>query len=128
MWTPRGRRPSATGSSVTSARRGEIWLVDLGVPVGHEQGKVRPALVVSSDRWNEHAATLTVLPLTTTRHGFPTRVVIEPDGLNRLDAVSYARCEDIRAVSERRLVHSLGRVDPVVMTDVTRTLRIFLDD
>lgn len=112
---------------MSRARRGEIWLVDFGVPVGHEQGKVRPALVVSSDRWNEHASTLTVLPLTSTRHGFPTRVEIEPDATNGLDAVSYARCEDIRAVSERRLVHSMGRVDAVVMTDVTRTLRIFLD-
>lgn len=102
--------------------------MDLGVPVGHEQGKVRPALVVSSDRWNEHASTLTVLPLTTTQHGFPTRVELEPDAMNGLDTVSYARCEDIRAVSERRLVHSLGRVNPVVMSVVTRTLRIFLDD
>ena len=34
------------------ARRGEVWLVDFGVPVGREGGYVRPAVVVSSDMLN----------------------------------------------------------------------------
>lgn len=115
-------------SNVTDARRGELWLLDLGEPVGHEQGWRRPGLVVSSDRWNRHASTVTVLPLTRTRHDLPTRVEIEPDALNGLDATSYARCEDIRSVSERRLVHAIGRVDPVVLAKVARTLTLFLKD
>lgn len=104
-----------------------MWLVDLGDPVGREQGWVRPALVVSSDEWNRHAATVTVLPLTRTRHDLPTRVEIEPTPVNGLDATSYARCEDIRSISERRLVHAIGTVDGVVMAAVSRTLRRFLD-
>jgi len=95
--------------------------------VDHEQAWTRPALVVSSDQWNGHASTLTVLPLIRTRHDLPTRVEIEPDALNGLDAVSYARCEDIRSISERRLVHALGRVDSLVMAAVTRTLLMFLE-
>ena len=83
--------------------------------------------MVSSDDWNRHAATLTVLPLTRTHHGYPTRVEIEPDSINGLDATSYARCEDIRAISERRLVHAIGSVDTVVMSAVSRTMRLFLD-
>lgn len=112
---------------MSRARRGEIWLTDFGVPVGNEQGKVRPALVVSSDRWNGHASTLTVLPMTRTSHGFPTRIEVEPTEQNGLDQTSYARCEDIRAISERRLLRPLGRVDPVVMLSVSKTLRLFLD-
>ena len=129
-WTkiPPGSAHCATASSVTDARRGQLWLLDLGEPVGHEQGWTRPALIVSSDRWNRHASTVTVLPLTRTRHDLPTRVEIEPDALNGLDATSYARCEDIRSISERRLVHTIGRVDPIVMATVTRTLTLFLRD
>lgn len=112
---------------MSEARRGELWLLDFAEPVGHEQGWTRPALVLSSDQWNSHASTLTVLPLTRTRHDLPTRVEIEPDALNGLDAVSYARCEDIRSISERRLVHVMGRVDSLVMAAVTRTLLMFLD-
>jgi mRNA interferase MazF len=112
---------------MTEARRGELWLLDLEEPIGREQGWMRPALVVSSDHWNRHASTLTVLPLTRTRHELPTRIEIEPDPSNGLDHLSYARCEDIRSVSERRLVHRLGLVDSLVMTLVAKTLRTFLE-
>jgi mRNA interferase MazF len=112
---------------VSEARPGQIWLADFGVPVGHEQGKVRPALVVSADSWNGHASTLTVLPITRTSHDFLTRIELEATTQSGLDETSYARCEDIRAISQRRLVRALGRVDPVVMLSVSRTLRLFLD-
>jgi len=104
---------------VSEARRGQLWLVDFGVPIGHEQGKVRPALVVSADSWNGHASTLTVLPITRTSHDFPTRIELEATAQSGLDETSYARCEDIRAISERRLVHAIGRADPVVMATVS---------
>ncbi len=102
-------------------------MIDLGEPLGHEQGWQRPALVVSADGWNEHASTCVVLPLTRTRHGFPTRVEIEPTPTNGLRETSYARCEDVRSVSEQRLVRRLGLVDLAVELAVARTLRTFLD-
>ena len=116
-----------TASTVSDARRGDLWLLDFGDPVGREQGWTRPALVVSSDQWNRHAQILTVMPLTRTRHHLPTRVEIEPDQRNSLDETSYARCEDIRSVSDRRLLHRLGTVDDVVMSSVGRVVRIFLE-
>ena len=116
-----------TASSVTDARRGTLWLVDVGEPVGREQGWTRPALVVSSDQWNRHASTVTVLPLTRTQHELPTRIQIEPDDVNGLTETSHARCEDIRSISERRLVQVIGRVDVVVLAAVSRTIRLFLD-
>lgn len=112
---------------MSDARRGDLWLVDLGEPLAHEQGWQRPALVVSSDRWNAHAATLAVLPLTTTRHGLPTRVELEPTSANGLHQVSYARCEDVRSISERRLVHRIGAAKGIEMASVGRTLRTFLE-
>lgn len=112
---------------MSEARRGDIWAVDLGEPLDHEQGWRRPALVISSDGWNEHAPTCVVLPLTRTRHGFPTRVEIEPTRVNGLGATSYARCEDVRSVSEERLVQRLGVVDLAVEVAVVQVLRRFLE-
>lgn len=116
-----------TASTMSDARRGEVWTLDLGDPIGREQGWIRPAIVVSSDQWNKRAKILTVLPLTRTKHDLPTRVEIEPDPHNGLDQTSYARCEDIRSVSQRRLLHRLGLVDDVVMFLVARTIRTFLE-
>lgn len=102
-------------------------LLDFGEPLGHEQGWERPALIVSSDEWNRHASVLTVLPLTHTKHDLPTRVEIEPDSRNGLIDTSYARCEDIRSVSQRRLVRRVGIVDLMVMDSLRRVLRTFLE-
>lgn len=84
-------------------------------------------MVVSSDQWNRHASTLTVLPLTKAKHEFPTRVEIEPDVGNGLAVTSYARVEDIRSISDRRLVRREGAVGLEVMSAVSRTIRLFLD-
>lgn len=111
----------------SDARRGEVWLLDFGEPMGHEQGWQRPGLVVSSDEWNRHANVLTVLPMTRTKHDLPTRVEIEADRRNGLTDTCYARCEDIRAVSDYRLVHRVGTVDLAVMHSLGRVLRTFLE-
>jgi mRNA interferase MazF len=102
-------------------------MLDFGEPLGHEQGWQRPALVVSSDGWNRHATILTVLPLTRTKHDLPTRIEIEPNPANGLRQTSYARCEDIRSVSEGRFVRRLGAVDLAVMQSLARVIRIFLE-
>src|SRR5207302_5847205 len=58
--------------------RGEIWRVDFEPVRGHEQGRVRPALIVSSDIYNHGPAGLvTVVPMTT--KGRPIRSFLRVD-------------------------------------------------
>ncbi len=128
-WSPTrpGNGRCATALIVAEARRGEIWLIDFGEPLGHEQGWQRPGLVLSSNEWNRHATVVTVLPLTRTKHDLPTRVEIAPDRGNGLGETSYARCEGIRSVTERRIVQRIGVVDLVVMHSIAQVVRIFLE-
>lgn len=108
-------------------RRGELWLVDFGEPVGHEQAGRRPALVVSADLLNEGpAGVVIVVPLTTTRRDLPSHVEIEP-GDSGLDHVSYAKCEDVKSVSARRLIARLGRADGDVVRRAALVLSYLLD-
>ncbi|MCA1709158.1 MAG: type II toxin-antitoxin system PemK/MazF family toxin [Actinobacteria bacterium] len=110
-----------------TARQGEIWLVDFGIPVGHEQGSQRPALVISADGLNLGASGLVVvIPLTTTRRDLPLHVEVEL-GTNGLDEISYAKCEDIKSISIKRLVHRLGAVDYDVLYHVRRVLNHVLE-
>lgn len=45
--------------------RGEVWWIDFGEPVGSEPAHLRPALVVSSDRFNRsRIATVIVSAIT----------------------------------------------------------------
>ena len=110
-----------------SPRRGDIWLVDFGEPIGREQAGRRPAVIVSTDLVNEGpAGVLIVVPVTSARRGIPSHIEIEP-GSSGLDNVSYAKCEDVKSVSDRRLVHQLGTSEPEALFQISRALRILLD-
>jgi mRNA interferase MazF len=110
-----------------STRRGEVWLVDFGDPVGREQPGKRPAVVVSADALNEsRAGVVVVVPITTTYRGLPSHVEIDR-GASGLDEVSYAKCEDVKSVSEQRLVGRLGTAGEEAMFEIARALRFLLD-
>lgn len=90
-WSERTPVPAA-------AWRGEIWDVDLGEPIGHESGFLRPGLVISDDETN--------------RFG--------------LAAESFTQVESLRSISTRRLVRRRGVVGPATTGDVERILRLLL--
>ena len=108
-------------------RRGEVWLLDFGDPIGREQAGRRPAVVVSADPLNEsRAGVVIVVPCTTAHRGLPSHIEIEP-GASGLDDVSYAKCEDVKSVSEQRLIVRLGVVSPGNQFEIARSLRFLLD-
>ena len=109
-----------------TARRGEIWLVDLGVPIGHEQARRRPGVVVSDNELNDGPAGLIiVVPVTTARRGLPSHVELDgPD--TGLDAVSYAKAEDVKSISDRRLVTRLGVAPLPALVELEGALRFLL--
>lgn len=108
-------------------RRGEVWLVDFGDPLGREQSGTRPAVVVSADPLNQsRAGVVIVVPTTTTPRGLPSHVEIGPED-SGLDEVSYAKCEDVKSISEQRLIGRLGAVGDEVTFQIGRALRFLLD-
>ncbi|MGO9976553.1 MAG: type II toxin-antitoxin system PemK/MazF family toxin [Solirubrobacteraceae bacterium] len=108
-------------------RRGEVWLVDFGDPVGREQSGTRPAVVVSADPLNQsRAGVVIVVPTTATPRGLPSHIETGPGG-SGLDDVSYAKCEDVKSVSEQRLIARLGAVNDEVSFQIGRALRFLLD-
>ena len=111
----------------TRPRRGDVWLVDFGEPVGHEQGWKRPAVVVSSDHLNDSQASLViVVPVTSTRWGLPSHVEIET-GRSGLANTSYAKGEDIKSISQARLVSRYGLASVPAMRQLEVILRTLLE-
>lgn len=107
-------------------RRGEIYLADLGDPVGHEQAMRRPVLVVSAQPWLEsNPPVITVLPMTRTHRQRTTHVEVEP-GTSGLKATSYVKCEDIRAISPRRIQRHYGQVEDTTLFQIDVILRRLL--
>lgn len=78
--------------------------------------------MVSGDRFSA-TELATVLPITTERRPYPTRV--ELDGI--LDEVCYVQVEQIRTISTKRLINYVAEVDPVDMAHVEDVLTPFLE-
>jgi mRNA interferase MazF len=83
-------------------------------------------VIVSDNDMNDGSSGLViVVPVTSTRRGLASHIELGgPD--TGLDHAGYARCEDIKSVSERRLVARLGVAPADAMFDVNRVLRFLL--
>lgn len=106
--------------------RGEVYFADLGNAVGHEQSGRRPVVVVSAAEWlASNPPVVSILPLTSVFRAWPTHLEIEA-GTSGLAVTSYAKCEDIRAVSPKRFETRLGAVDSLVLLRIESVLRRLL--
>lgn len=105
----------------------ELWLTDFGAPFPGEPANFRPALVVGpADVFGSSIPFVIVVPTTTTHRGLSLHVEIEPNHDNGLDAVSYAQCELVRSINNKRLIARLGVVDSSISHAVERVLRALL--
>ncbi|MCU0618869.1 MAG: type II toxin-antitoxin system PemK/MazF family toxin [Gemmatimonadaceae bacterium] len=87
---------------------------------------MRPALVLSVDKFNHGPAELViVVPITTTRRSIPTHVLI-PAGEAGLTFDSFIKCEDIRSISTDRLIRYMGDVTYPRLESVQRLVRVLL--
>jgi mRNA interferase MazF len=82
---------------------------------------------MSSDHLNDSAASLViVVPVTSTRWGLPSHVEIET-GQSGLADTSYAKGEDIKSVSQGRMVTRCGLADVHVVHQLEVILRTLLE-
>ena len=104
--------------------RGEVYYADLDPVTGHEQGGIRPVLVIQNDTGNYHSPTIIVIAVT--RRTFkkpkqPTHVVLDDaQGL----APSLFMSEVVRTIDKRRVQRYVGRLTKEQMRRVNAALLV----
>ena len=89
-------------------------------------GKPRPALVIQSDQFNEHA-TVTVLPVSGTMVAAPLlRVTVQPDAGNGLQKPSQVMVDKAMTVKRDKVGPAFGRIEADALVEVERCLAVFL--
>ena len=113
-----------TGTVKNIITRGQIWMADLGKPIGSEQGGIRPVLVVQNEMGNRHSPTLTIVPLTSkqTKHKLPTHVILRNEIY--LQQVSTALVEQIKTIDRGRLITMLGRTNDNIMIEIDEAIKV----
>lgn len=108
-------------------QRGEVWVANLDPIKGHEQGRLRPCIIISADEFNLGPSQLVVaLPLTSKQKPYGARVTVQPPegGLAR---ESYVMCEQIRVMSLRRFsTQPIGKVSLRTLSAIEKTLGALL--
>jgi len=104
-------------------KRGEVWMVDFGVPSGPEQAGVRPAIVLQEDALTEDLETTIVIPLTTKtkRLAIPTTVFFLA-GEAGLPQDSVALCHQVQVRGKARFLSRVGTLTPGKLLDVQNAL------
>ena len=89
-------------------------------------GKPRPALVIQSDPFSEHA-TVTVLLVSSTLVDAPLlRVTIQPSKTNGLQKPSQVMVDKAMTVKRDKLGEAFGSASDSAMLEVGRCLAVFL--
>ena len=109
-------------------RRGSVWWVDLGEPRGSAPGAVRPALVISADRFNRsNIDTVVVAAITSnTRLADAPGNVLLDLGEAGLPKASVVNVSQLVTVDEGDLLEQLGELDAERMWSVSEGLRTVL--
>ena len=89
-------------------------------------GKPRPALVIQSDQFNEHA-TVTVLLVSSALVDAPLfRVMVQPTPVNGLQKPSQVMVDKAMTVKRDKLGEVFGSASDAVMLEIGRCLAVFL--
>ena len=102
-----------------------VW-VGLDPVRGHEQAGRRPAVVISTDAYNDSIPHLAVvLPVTSRDRGLPHHVRLEGPSL-ALQTASYAMTEQPRAIDRQRVVGIAGEIDTPTLAAINGWIGDFL--
>jgi mRNA interferase MazF len=112
---------------VNDNKKRDIFLANLELIKGSEQGGVRPVLVIQNDISNKHSP-VTIIAAITSRvfeKEYSTNVFISKDE-SGLDKDSTIMLNQIRTIDNVRLMKKIGLLDNFTMNKVDRAIKISL--
>lgn len=96
----------------------DIVLVNLDPTIGSEINKTRPCVIISPDEINNNLRNITIAPMTTKNHGYPTRVKVKHN-----DQTGWVVIDQIRTIDKKRVIKSLGQLSPSEITECKKVLK-----
>lgn len=109
--------------------RGEIWMVDFGVPFGSEPGWRRPVIVVQSDDFNQtEMHTTIVIPLTSNLRlaDFPGNMLLSSSDTG-LGKDSVVVTPQITVIDKARLDDKISVLSDEIMQQLNENICLLLD-
>jgi len=95
-----------------------IVLVNLDPTVGSEIKKTRPCVIISPDELNFNIKTITVAPMTTQSHSYPTRILVYQNKKK-----GWVVLDQIRTIDKQRVIKSYDKLTSKEVAEVKRVIK-----
>ncbi|UXX77891.1 type II toxin-antitoxin system PemK/MazF family toxin [Reichenbachiella carrageenanivorans] len=95
-----------------------IVLVNLDPIVGSEIQKTRPCVIISPNELNFNIKTITIAPMTTKSHSYPTRIQV-----NQNKKTGWIILDQIRTIDKQRVIKSYSILTPKEVSEVKRVIK-----
>ena len=107
--------------------RGDIFLANLEPVKEHEQGGIRPVLIIQNNISNKYSPVVIIAAITSKyiEKEYPTNVFI-PKQESKLNKDSKILLNQIRTIDKQRLIKKIGSIDIFTMNKVDMALKISL--
>lgn len=103
-------------------KRGEVWWVNFGSPVGGEVLKPRPAVIVSNDAANRHLNRVQVVPISSSVDRlYPSEAYVTVRGKK-----AKAMADQLATVSKARLQNRVGRLSKTEVRGIEQAIKVQL--
>jgi len=109
-------------------KRGDIVLVNFNPWRQKEEvGKIRPAVIISDNIYNQESDLLIVIPLTTNLIDNAGVLRVRINKKDKLERDSEAMIEQIRCISKRRVIETIGELGKNEIRAIERGLKLILN-
>lgn len=107
-------------------RRGQVYYINLGQPVGSEQGGRRPCVIIQNNAGNEHSQTVIIAPMTASGKKYLPTHVETTDEDKKLFIGSIILTEQIQTISKGRVEEFVCNLSENTMRKVDEAIHISL--
>jgi mRNA interferase MazF len=86
-------------------RQYEIFIINLDPTTGSEIRKTRPCVIISPNEMNKYLRNVTIAPITSKSHDYPTRVKIKLS-----ERSNWVVLDQIRTIEKTRIVKKINKL------------------
>ncbi|MEX3623791.1 type II toxin-antitoxin system PemK/MazF family toxin [Viridibacillus arvi] len=110
-------------------KRGDIFLVDLGIGVGSEFKGFTPVVVIQNDLGNYYSSTMIVAPinLNSEKLKLPTQVLLPTDIETNIFRSVIIQTEQLRTIDKKRLISKIGKVPKLILEKINQAVSVSID-
>ncbi len=104
---------------MTDFKTGDVFLVDFDPSVGHEYKKIRPGVVIQSEKTIKGSALITIMPITSQVSNCQKEdIKIKKSAANGLYADSLVKVGCIHSFDRKRFLKKIGDMPEEVMAKI----------